>query len=166
MALNSLVHNRMLSLVQNEWVCAPKQQSGNDKSRLRTIRFRSRSLLRSVDGYHITNEGPFSGRSAKERMVKMEKMAQWLKRKRLAGVAPTSEGSPRNVSPRVAGCRPFVFKPPGEDRERGNQLRNGRRLVLALETGPDIGSLCHQKTLRCPSLAGQAPRKQDTFVDR
>lgn len=58
------------------------------------------------------------------------------------------------------------FKPPGADRVPDSRLRNDRRLVLVQGTGPDIGSLSHQETLRCPLLAGQAPRKQDTFVDR
>src|ERR1700724_2844993 len=62
----------------------------------------------------------------------------------------------------VGGMPTISFRPPGADRVPGSRLRNGRRLVLVQGRGSDIGSLAHQKTLRCPLLAGQAPRKQDT----
>jgi hypothetical protein len=42
----------------------------------------------------------------------------------------------------------LVFKPPGADQVPRSQLRNDIRLVLVQGTGPDIGSLAHQKRSR------------------
>src|SRR5258706_1481982 len=83
-----------------------------------------------------------------------------------ASAAASSGNGPDGMSgcSRVPEYRPYVLKPPDAGQQPGNRLRNGRRLALAHMRGPDIGSLLHQKMLRCLLLPVQEPRQRDTVV--